>query len=308
MFEHKTDAFELAGSDCRGVIMKNNKLISALESVAALFFIGLTVAFSFLVGSIVFSLILAAVVSGILALIVYGCITFWKKVDKKKFTIYSIIIGTSVIGILIAIGIANACIPTLSQEEVKAMVISELDSQIEKVKSEIGISELSVELEIDEYEYEKPTIFSKGHIRFEVDDYYVSSQFTELDNGEYNKKTCEKYLKIKSLEYDDVEIPKYRVQIRRTPLSDTEFKDSSGDEYSFDDDVIYKNGKYAYGKKSYIEKSFGSSSSSSSHKATSTVGVECDVCDGSGYVRYNSGMHDEGTLGLCQSCQGDGRH
>lgn len=252
--------------------------------------------------SIMLGMIVGAASVGVGIAILFGLKTFWDKADKKKLKKWSIIVGSSVVGILIAIGIANACIPTLSQEEIKTMVISELDSQVENVKSKLGISELNVELEIYDYTYEKPTIFSKGYIRFEVDDYYVSTQFEELDKGEYNETTCNKYRNIDSLEYDDVEIPKYRVYIsRRSSYSDTEFKDSSGDEYSFDYGVIYKNGSYAYGGK----KSYSSSSSSSSYKSSS--GTKCIICNGSGYVRYYSGMYDEGTVGPCTSCGGDGR-
>ena len=256
-------------------------------------FVIITAIVDIMVDSIMLSMIIVAAVFGILAAIIFGLKVFWDKADKAKLKKWSIIVGSSILGIIIAICIANACIPTLSQEDVKKMVIAQLDSQVDEVKDELGISELSVDFEIYDYEYKKPTLFSKGYIGFEVDDYYVSTQFEELDNGTYNEKTCDKYRNIASLVYGDIEIPKYRIFI--TSYYGTGFKDSSGDEYSFDYGQISKNGEYVYGSRSY----------SSSYE--SSGGTKCTICNGSGYVRYYAGMYDEGTVGPCTSCGGDGR-
>lgn len=251
--------------------------------------------------SIMLGMIIGAASVGVGIAIIFGLKAFWDKADKAKLKKWSIIIGSSILGIFIAITIANACIPTLTQDEVKNLVIEEMAPQLDKVKSELGISNVDLELEIYEYEYKKPTIFSKGYIRFEVDDYYVSNEFKELDNGIYTAETCDKYRKVHSLEFGGIDIPKYRVYVsRRSSYSDTEFKDSSGDRYSFDVGQIFKNGNFAYGKSRY-------SSSSSSSSSKSSGGTKCIICNGSGYVRYYSGMYDEGTVGPCTSCGGDGR-
>lgn len=250
--------------------------------------------------SIMLGMIIGAASVGVGTAILFGLKSFWDKADKAKSKKWSIIIGSSILGIIIVISIANACIPKLTQDEVKNLVIKELEPQLDKVKAELGISNVNIELDVYDYEYKKPTIFSKGYINFEVDDYYVSTEFNELDNGIYTAETCDKYRKVHSLEYDDIEISKYRVYVRRrSSYSDTEFKDSSGDKYSFDFGQIFKNGSYAYGKSKY-----SSSSSSSSYK--SSTGTKCIICNGSGYVRYYSGMYDEGTVGPCTSCGGDG--
>ena len=283
--------------------MNNNNQTSPGAVIAAIVFIALAVAFNFMVDSTILSMIFAAGVLAVLALIVFGCITFWQKVDKKKFTKYSIIIGSSILGVLIAIGIANACIPTLSQEDVKALVIEDLEPQMDKVKKELDISNVSLELEIYDYEYKKPTIFSKGYIRFEIDDFYVSSEFEELDNGIYNEDTCNKYRGIHSIEYDHVEIPKYRVYISRRLYSDPKFKDASGDSYSFDYGVIYKNGSYVYGGKSY--------SSSSSYSGSSSTKTKCSRCSGTGRVTKSYGkswskIEGYGYGDVCGGCGGTG--
>ena len=120
---------------------------------------------------------------------------FWEKADKKKLKKWSIIVISGISAVIIVICIANACIPALSQEEVKKLVIAELNPQTEEVKSELNISDVTIDLDIFDYEYEKPTVFSRGYIRFEVDDYYVSNEFSELDDEIYTAETCSKYRK-----------------------------------------------------------------------------------------------------------------
>lgn len=269
--------------------------------VAFVIFFIIAAIVSIMTDSIMLGMIIGAASVGVGTAILFGLKSFWDKADKAKLKKWSIIIGSSILCVFIVICIANACIPALTQDEVKKLVIAEMEPQLDKVKSELGISNLTLELEISDYEYKKPTIFSKGYIRFEVDDCYVSNEFEELDNGIYTAETCDKYRKVHSLEYDDVSIPKYRVYVsRRSSYSDTEFKDSSGDRYSFDVGQIFKNGNFAYGKSKY-----SSSSSSSSYKSSS--GSKCIICNGSGYVRYYAGQYDEGTVGPCTSCGGDGR-
>ena len=143
-----------------------------------------------------------------------------------------------------------------------------------------------------------------GYIRFEVDDYYVSNEFSELDDEIYTAETCSKYRNVPSLEFDDIKISGYKVFVsRRSSYSDTDFKDKSGDEYSFRSGKIVKNGSYVYGKSSY-------SSSSGSSKSSSS---KCSYCGGSGkclVTWYSEGDWGEKSYSsyTCTYCNETGRN
>ncbi len=189
------------------------------------------------------------VVVGVVILLVKA----YKNADKEKFKKKLKVIILSFLGLcitVITVGfVINLLIPTLSQEEVEKIVLEKLEPQLELIEGELGVSDVSVELTIHDYEYVKPTIFSQGSISFEVDSYYVSKYFTELDNEDYNDATYDKYCGIDNLSYESIEIPKYDVSIKqKNILSEPDFKDGSGDVYSFYDDKIVKNGSYVYKK------------------------------------------------------------
>lgn len=209
-----------------------------------------------------------------------------------------VIIGSITLVIAIALGIANACIPTLTRDEVKELVIAELQPQIDQVEAELGVSNITVDFEIHDYKYKKPTLFTKGQITFKVDDYYVSNEFTELDDGIYTAETCEKYRKLPSLNYYDIDIPKYEVHVyRRFSSAPTGFKDSSGDEYSFDKDQIFKNGNFAYGESEFD---------------LPPENIRCNMCDGTGKVNKHYGnswnkIPGYGYGDTCGDCGGTGR-
>lgn len=218
------------------------------------------------------------------------------KVEKKKR--FKIIMMISVIIVIIiaiiVIGVINASIPVLSQKDVEMLVIAELEPQIESAKNELGISDVSVEMVIKDYEYIKPTVFSRGHISFKIeDDYYISKEFYELDNEDYTAETCSKYYRVDSLEYGHrIDIPKYEVSISRDKeYSSTQFKDTSGDKYSFYSGKILKNGVCVYGKAGYNSTSSDSKSSE-----------PCPNCNGSGYVRWYADLYDEGWVDKCPMC------
>ena len=57
--------------------------------------------------------------------------------------------------IAIVLSIANACIPSLTLDEVKDLVITQLQPQIDLLETELGISDVTVDFEIYEYEYNR---------------------------------------------------------------------------------------------------------------------------------------------------------
>ena len=243
------------------------------------------------------SMVGGAGIMAIGALIVLFVSALWKKADKKKLNIVGIILAVVVFSSLIIMGIADASIPTLSKGEVEAMVLQQLEPQLEKVRTELGISDLSVEITLDDYEYRRPTLFDKGRISFDVTECYLSNSFTDLENEAYTQETCDKYNDIDRPDYDDIEFSRYYVSID-SGYGSAEFKDSKGNIYSFSYNKITKNDISVYQKTYTVSSNKNSSSSSSSYSSSS----KCPNCNGSGYVRYYAGLYDEGTVGPCPMC------
>lgn len=240
-------------------------------------------------------MLIGAVTVGVGAIIVLGIKILWRKTNKQKLKKYSIIVCLSLLIAIAVICIANACIPELSQEEVKSLVIAELEPQIAEVEKALGISNISIDFDIYEYEYKKPTVFSKGYIGFEMADYYVSSNFFELESGIYTDETCNKYRKIDSLVLSDIKLDRYKVNIKRLRYLKTDFKDSSGNEYSFNKGQIFKNGYFVYGE-SWINYDTSSKSTNGNNSSV------CSWCGGDGRT------HDWVDNGnKCTKCGGTGR-
>lgn len=281
----------------------NNKSDPSNPIMVALFiaFIIIAAIFMNITDSMIVAMSFSFLILAGLAMLVYAIIKFLKKVDKKKLKKHSIIICSSIFVIIIGICVANAFIPSLTQNDVKELVKSQVRSQLDEVKSELNVSDLTVDIYISDYKYEKPTLFSKGYISFTVDDCYNSKSFTELDSGTYNSDTYSKYYYIKLLDYDDIKIDNYNVYIERDSDSYRNFKDSDGDKYTFGYDRIYKNKDFVYTKSSSsYSSSYGSSYSSSSKRT-------CPSCHGTGRVKYYSGQYDAGTVGTCTMCKGTGK-
>lgn len=219
------------------------------------------------------------------------------KQNPNKTKIF-IIIGLFIVATIISLFIANAWIPSLTQDEVKDLVIEQLQPQIDSLEKELGISDITVDFDIFFYEYKKPTVFTKGKIKFDMDDYYVSNCFTELDEEIYTAETCDKYRKIQSLNYYDIDTSRYNIYIyRRFSSAPTGFKDSDGDEYSFDKDQIFKNGDFVYGESQfeYIPED-----------------EKCIRCNGTGkvVVHFGNSWNDIPGYGygdVCGGCDGTGR-
>lgn len=228
-----------------------------------------------------------------------------KKADKKKLMKIIIICVSILAGIGITLGVINIAIPKMTEDDIKAMIVESIQPQVEEVKATLGVSDLTVEVTLEDLEYEKPTIFTNGKIDCDVNICYVSTEFTELDNEIYTEATSDKYYEIKNPDLSDVEKFKYKVYLTCSTYGVPDFKDSSGDKYSFGYDKIYKNGVKAFG---YTYPSSSSSSSSSSGKGSS----KCSSCNGSGkrVVKwYSNGDWGEVsyTTYKCTACNGTGR-
>ncbi len=218
---------------------------------------------------------------------------FWDRIDKKKLKKYSIIIGSVALVTVVGICIANACIPTISEDEFKDIVKSQIQPQIDAKRSASGLSDLDVKIKVYDYEYEKPSLFDKGYICAEVACCYTSNGFAELENRQFDEKTFSKYKKFDFIDLDGVKIDRHSVSIVEGAMG--HFIDKNGFEYLVGSSGIYSEGRLIYD---------GSVSSSS---GVYSSGGKCIVCNGTGYVRYYSGMYDEGTVGKCTSCNGTGR-
>lgn len=281
----------------------NNQNQTSPVMVALVFaFIIVAAIFTNITDSMIVGMSLSFLVLAGLAGLVYAITNFWKKADKKKLKKYSIIIGSSVLLIFIVIGIANAFIPKLTQGDVVENIKTQLQPQLDEIENKLGVSDLSVELYLSEYEYKKPTLFSKGRISFKIDNCYKSNSFTELDNGVYNADTYSKYNSVKALDYDDIKIDNYIIYIDAENEFYRQFKDSDGDQYTFGYNSIYKNKNSVYSRSSS-----SSSYSTSSGSSYSSSKKTCPNCNGTGRVKYYSGQYDAGTVGTCTMCKGTGR-
>ena len=217
-----------------------------------------------------------------------------KKSIKGEICLLAIILLFVLVLIIISIG--NSSIPELSKENVKTLIIKELEPQLDEIREKLSVSKISVEFNIDDYEYRKPTIFSEGYISFDVyHDAYVSDEFNVLENGIYSDEFCEKYEDIDAIEYP-VELPKYRVHIHQH-YDTTRFIDGNRNEYSFISGYRYKNGDAVNETTSRNE---------SSSKTT------CSRCDGTGRVTKSYGkswskIEGYGYGDVCGACGGTGR-
>lgn len=195
-----------------------------------------------------------------------------KKGEKQKIKKVLVILLSALAVIGIALIVINMLIPGMSEDDIEAAIVESIQPQIEKVKEELDVSDLTVEVTFENLLYEKPTVFSKGRIRSDVKFCYVSTGFTDLDTEIYTEETSDKYYKIKNPELSNVEISGYRVSLYCSKFDDPTFKDSSGDFYDFGFDKINKNGKVVFEYRYSTNNNQNSSSNSSGKKKCKSCG------------------------------------
>ena len=220
-------------------------------------------------------------------------------ISKKVKIVFLSIIGV-ILAVVIGICIANACIPKLSDEEIKALLIESLEPQLLKTSQELGVSDLSIDFDMRVTRYKKPSLFDDGLLFVEFGNQYLSSkEFKELDDELFNEDTCNKYSDV-FIDFWDVEIDNYTVVVSRdSDKCSTLFYDSDGDEYEAHYSYITKNGEKVYQYEA-------PASTSSKNKKTKKYG-KCTICNGTGRVMYYAGLYDAGQVGICTSCNGKGK-
>ena len=135
-------------------------------------------------------------------------------ISKKVKIVFLSIIGV-ILAVVIGICVANACIPTLSEEEMKALMIESLEPYICEAKYELDVSDLSLDFDMRVTRYKKPSLFDNGLLFVEFGNQYLSSkEFKDLDDGLYNDDTCDKYSSI-FIDLWKVEIENYTVVVSR---------------------------------------------------------------------------------------------
>ncbi|MBR0535722.1 MAG: hypothetical protein IIX14_05030 [Clostridia bacterium] len=285
----------------------NQNQTSPLITVCVVAFMVIAAILYFVTDMMILSMALSAFFIAVIAAIGSLLKHAWSS-DKKALVLVMSLVGSGVLAVGMILLTLNACIPTLSEEEIKSMILEEVRPQIDEMQTELGVTDLTVELTFKDFEYRKPTIFESGRISCDIEDVYVSSQFTDLESGKYTVEIQEKYYDIDSIDYDDVDFSRYYVSIDRD-YGDEKFRDSKGAIYTFEYEEIYKDGYKVFdeddlsGSSSSSSSYSSSSSSSSSYKGSSySSSSKCPNCNGSGYVRYYSSLYDEGTVGPCPMC------
>lgn len=276
--------------------MNDNEKLSPGYIIIFGAFIIISAIFYMILDKMILSILIGGLIVGVVTGVIYGVLFIWKKTDKQIIKKYSIIIVLPILLIIIVCRIPSAISPELTQKQVEQLVINELTPQLEKIKKELSVEDVSVEFHIEKYKYKKPKFFTKGVISMEVFAYYVSKEFKELDSGIYNNETCKKYSCVSPLDYSIIKIDKYKVDIqRRAYYTDIAYKDSYGNSYTFDTNHIYKNGQRVYG----ISAEYDSKAIDEAYQPEYS---KCSWCGGDGRT------HDWVDSGnRCSKCGGDGR-
>ena len=151
------------------------------------------------------------------------------------FTILTLVV------ILIALTFIDLEInPLLSQEQVKEMLLEQVQPQLDKIAKENGLGQLSLDIEFEEYEYYSASILSgDGLINATISETYYGS-FPDLEAGEYTDELYEKYENLDRVDWSQVKLEKYNLYINRSSNSCT-YADQSGNKYEVFMDCFWKN-------------------------------------------------------------------
>ncbi len=140
----------------------------------------------------------------------------------------------------------------MDENEAKAYILEQVQSQIDEMRKEYDIPDLQVELEFTKYEVTKPALYKDGDflceavIEIEFQDYFVSDTFAELDDytEEDMKLYSCRYAEIPEIRYMYV-TENFSIELTRAD-NDCEVKQlyrtPDGNIYGFDRYSVYKNG------------------------------------------------------------------
>lgn len=213
-----------------------------------------------------------------------------------------ILIAAIVVAAFAAILIANACLPTYTEEEVKAEILRQIEPGLQEAREELGLSDLEVEIVINEFNVErKPTIFREGSIWVYLDDFVISSELPDFNTMTYDDESLTEYglqsydLANDYIRYGEVELDSHNfLNIRRSSEYDLpQYRDAEGNTYIFYigwDYTIYKNGEAVYVRPE--RNSSGGGSSSGACKKCGATGVNltaggyCKTCVDIYYTDY----------------------
>jgi len=92
----------------------------------------------------------------------------------------------ALVAVLIALVFIDLKInPLLTEEQVKAILLEEVQPQLDKIARDNGLERLSMDIEFEEYEYYSASILSgNGVINITLSEIYKGS-FPDLEAGEY---------------------------------------------------------------------------------------------------------------------------
>lgn len=131
--------------------------------------------------------------------------------------------------------------PPLTEDQVKAMIVEQVEPQLKEISDKSGIEINDLEIEFDEYEYHAASIFGDGLINITLSETYVGGPFEELEKEIYNDEVYNKYDDIDRVDYSNVVLDKYELYINRdTSIS---YLDNKGNLYHLTMGVFSKNGE-----------------------------------------------------------------
>lgn len=193
-----------------------------------------------------------------------------EKGKSAKNALAGIVVCVLVLGIIAALAymfIANSKIEAITAEEITNEILADMQPQVDKIKSDYGYDDLTLEVAIQNIKIEKPKIHRDGELRVTIMNYLRSDSFTEFDGDEVSKADVEKYYKLSSLlDYSEVEIDKYNVWIS---AGSTGFINANEDMISVSYRTVHKNGSVIYNEYEIPTDNSSSSDSNSSSSGNS---------------------------------------
>ncbi|MBE6037507.1 MAG: hypothetical protein E7223_07875 [Clostridiales bacterium] len=147
----------------------------------------------------------------------------------------------ALVAVLIALVFIDLKInPLLTEEQVKAILLEEVQPQLDKIARDNGLERLSMDIEFEEYEYYSASILSgNGVINITLSEIYKGS-FPDLEAGEYTDDLYKKYTAMDRVDWTQVQMPKYDLYINQSKNSCV-YADQSGNEYEMFMDCFWKN-------------------------------------------------------------------
>lgn len=212
--------------------------------------------------------------------------------------------------------------------------------QVQAYKDAFGIQELSVDVQITEFEVHNPhydmdgKLSYPGHIYCTIRDVVVCPTITEkLENGQFDDTFLQQLSAI-SFTYpkgvgEGLPLGDYLIR-PYSRLALPVISDGKGNEYVPAYDILTKNNIYMYiSPNANLEiparvgqsvsdafADYNAQHSGSTSSSNRPIGAKCPNCNGSGYVKYHYGDSDlqaylDGyppyTVGKCPLCDGTGR-